>query len=180
MIVAREQVEKYYGIPKEEKRKKPSPVEKRHLSRRSRLLYTGLIVLTFITGVIISFYYAQVFITNYRIHSLQKQLAVLQKETDNLYSDINQLTSLERIEQVAVNKLGMVRPGETDVVKIAMKNDQPADPVKAGATAEGRVAAQAENHINDAKENVPQGEQNWVIQAFSNLVKRVEQGVPSR
>jgi len=180
LIVAREQVQDNYGVPtgspREDKRKRSSSQEE-HLSRPHRLICVGLIALTFVIGITISFYYAQVFITNYRIHSTQKQLAALQKETDALYSDLAGLTSLERVERVAINELGMVRPDGSDVVKLAMDNE---DSIQSNQNQSLLGQTAQLNEPEEKTEARAPREKNWVIQAFSDLVKQVEEGVPSR
>lgn len=175
MIVAREQVQHNYGIPREEKRKRPSPGRGRRFSRRSRMVFTGLVALAFINGVIISFYYAQVFITSYRIHSLQKQLVLLQEETSVMYSDLAKLQSLDRIEKVAVNKLGMVKPDGDRVVKVAVNIDTKKSPAPQEKEEKTPAARREQQGIHSTGQ-----EQNWVIQAFSNLVEKVKEGLPSR
>lgn len=172
MIVAREQVQQHYGIPWEEKQKRPTPRRGRSFSRRYRIVFTGLVALAFITGVIISFYYAQVFITNYRIHSLQNQLAALQKETDDLYSDLAKLSSLERIEKVAINELGMVKPSSNQVIKVAVNVDLDKSPALRESRP-GPLEKQKEQKVQPGVQ-----EKNWVIQAFNDLVEQVKEGVP--
>ncbi|MTI85253.1 MAG: cell division protein FtsL [Firmicutes bacterium] len=180
MIVAREQVQDNYGVPsaspREDKRKRSS-LQAEHLSMRHRLISVGLIALTFVVGITISFYYAQVYITNYRIQNTQKQLAVLQQETDALYSDLAELSSLERVERVAISELGMVRPDGSDVVKLDMNNKAP---IHSNQTTSLPGQTVRLNEPEEKTEARTPREKNWVIQAFSDLVKQVEEGVPSR
>lgn len=172
MIVAREQARHDYGIYRKGKQKRQVPRRGRHLSRHHRLLFTGMVALAFFTGVVISFYYAQVFVTSYRIYNLQNQLVELQKETDDLYGEIAKLTSLERIEKVATSKLGMVKPGDTDVIKVTASKD-----ANNSATTRNSPERQAGPSGNESGQGV---KKNWIIEALADLVEQVKGGVPLR
>lgn len=176
MIVAREQVQQNYGIPREEVKKTTKPKRGRQISSYDRVLLIGMVVMAFITGIIISFYYAQVFATNYRIHSLQKELVILHQQTDDMYGKIAALTSLERIEEVAINQLGMVKPVDGDVVRIAVNVDS------GEAIDNPEVLLQNSEPIGQKKTGEVSKDQkeNWIIRSFVDLVGQVKEGVPSR
>lgn len=169
MIVAREQVRQDYNVYRKEKQKRAAFKQGKSLNRRRRVGLTALVLLAFVTGVVISFYYAQVLVTGYRIHYLQNKLAALQKETDDLQGEIARLNSMERIEKVATQKLGMVRPGSSDVIKV-------------GVTSAAPVQRTGGSEIIQRDKGKPgqQEEGSWVIQAFTDLVQEVKNGISAR
>lgn len=157
------------GIPQAEKRRYVE--RKRQHSRRGRVVLTGLVALIFTTGLVISFYYAQIFITSYRIQGLQNQMAVLQEETDDLHSELAMLKSPDRIENIAVNKLDMVKPDGSKVVKVNVNIDAGKTPAAQGI--------QDKNAALQKRQNPPTGQdRHWAIQSFSDLLEQVKEGVP--
>lgn len=166
MIVAREKVQ-YHSLPevpavKERPRRRPA---RRNLVRKEKIALTGLVVLFFCTSVLIAVYYAQVLATGYLLNKTQGELAQLRKESHDLYTRVNQFSSLENVEVLAVNRLGMVKPQSDQVILVqspapAARTSSIADP--AGGT--GQMAA--EKH-----------EPNWVIRAFTKMVGRLEASI---
>lgn len=176
MIVAREQVESY-SLPDEPNQSRQPRRRAGGLPRGQRLVAAGLVFLFFATGIVIAFYCAQLAATGYRIHKLDQELAMLRKETHGLHGEISRMDSLERVEAMAVSRLGMVRPEVDQVVRIktdsgtaatmlAANNDPGAagteEPVATGAVPEATTSVGAEE------------ERNWVIQAFVDLFGQLE------
>ena len=117
MIVAREQVESY-SLPGEITQPRRRRRRAEGLPRGQRLAATGLVLLFFATGILVAFYCAQVAATGYRIHKVENDLAMLRKETHGLHGEITSLSSLDRVEVVAVSRLGMVKPEANQVVMV--------------------------------------------------------------
>ncbi|MFZ5590620.1 MAG: cell division protein FtsL [Bacillota bacterium] len=126
MIVAQERYQQY-NLPVEEQKRRPvrRPVRQKHPERAVLLC---LMVALLGTGMGIVYYYAQLVSTAYQIYCLKQELQALQQETESLAAGIADLSSLRRVEQVAVHKLGMVRPdGQTLVLHQSVSN-QPSEP----------------------------------------------------
>jgi len=172
LIVAREKAE-YLGwaqLPEQKRRSGRRPA-KQNLVRKEKLLLAGLVLVFFCSFVVIAFYYAQVLVTGYRLNQAQKELALLRKESHNLYTEVNELASLENIEYIAVHKLGMVRPQNDQVVLVQKVN--PAE--QAGKTS--AVAADAPVNEKEQAAGQKQREGNWVIRAFADMVGRLEASI---
>jgi cell division protein FtsL len=141
------------------------------------LAATGLVFLFFAIGILVAFYCAQVAATGYRMHKLENDLSMLRKETHGLHSDIARLSSLDRVEAVAVSRLGMVKPEPNQVVMV--KTDLAAAEAMATNNT-GREAGAVEGTAPPAAGEQAAGEagagegRNWVIQAFVNLVGQLE------
>lgn len=176
MIVAREQAE-YYSLPDEPNQSRSPRRRSGGLPKGQRLMAAGLVFLFFATGIVIAFYFAQVAATGYRIHKVDQDLAQLRKETHGLHSEISRMDSLERVEAVAVSRLGMVRPEVDQVVRIKTDLDTAATILATNnnldaASTEGPVATGA---VPEATNSVgSEGERNWVIQAFVDLFGQME------
>lgn len=158
MIVAKEQP--YYQSPPGEKRR-PAPVPRpKTLSRRRQLALTGLVLLAFITGIAICYLHAQIMTTGCQIVSLQKNLGDLDVQTRELSEQVAGLSSLQRIEQVATTRLGMVKPDNKNVV-LVQSTPQPSA---------GTLAASSRPQPVNAARMPAVKERNWVLQALAELV----------
>lgn len=169
MVVARERTESY-GLPET-----PAPQERAGNRRRTstwdrkdRLVFTGLVLLIFCSCVVISFYYAQIISTGYRLNKAQHELNLLRTESHDLYTKINQLSSLDYIEVVAVHKLGMVAPEQDDVVLVQAPM---ANTVGNGAPAPVGTEAEVMAVGDEQTGHHP------VIQAFADMVERLEKSI---
>lgn len=172
MIVAREKTP-YYDLPElpvDEKKQRRRQAGRRPL-RKEQLALTGLVVLFFCTSVLIAFYYAQVLVIGYKLNKAESELAQLRKESHDLYTRVNRLSSLENVEALAVNRLGMVAPCNDQVILV-----QSVAPPKENA--EPAVAAtEPENRAVAGKAAGSESEQNWVIRAFTKMVGRLEASI---
>ncbi len=174
MIVARENAElnaEYYGLPElpaQERRVRRRQVV-RGLPRRDQLALTGLVLLSFCCCVIVAYYYAQVLITGYRLNMAETELTRLRVESHDLYARVNQLTSLENIEAIAVHKLGMVKPQNDRIVIV-----QEASPVVNQADNGDTVRGEASSPDSFMAK---QREQNWLIRTFADMVSLWEASI---
>lgn len=62
--------------------------------------------------------FAQIVHAEYTLVELREQRKVLEREQSEFELAIQELTSLERVEQVATGKLGMVTPEDREVLEI--------------------------------------------------------------
>ena len=170
MIVAREKPQ-YYSLPKmpgEKKQPQSKPV-RRSLKWKDKLALTGLVGLFFCSSLLIAFYFAQVLTTGYLLNNTETDLVQLRKESHDLYIRVNQFTSLENVEVLAVNRLGMVKPVNDEVIMV-----QSVVPPKlpAAASADGNGVEHELRQVTDEKR-----EQNWVIRAFTKMVGHLEASI---
>ncbi|MEG3070074.1 MAG: cell division protein FtsL [Candidatus Syntrophopropionicum ammoniitolerans] len=127
MIVAQEKTG-YYRFPTEE----TPPVKKitrrkRTLRNRHKLVFIGLVLAAFLVGVAITVFCSQISTLGYKITRLEKELALLHKENYNLNEEIQKMSSLGRIEYIAVNKLGMKKPDDNNILVVNLNEIDDAD-----------------------------------------------------
>ncbi|OAT81815.1 cell division protein FtsL [Desulfotomaculum copahuensis] len=158
MIVAREQP--YHQSPPGEKRRPVPDPRPNTLPRRRQLALTGLVLLAFLTGIAVCYLHAQIMTTGCQIVSLQKNLGDLNVETRELSEQVAGLSSLQRIEQVATTRLGMVKPDNKNVV-LVQATPQPSG---SAAAAPSRTKPAGVVRVPAAKDR------NWVLQALAELV----------
>ena len=161
MILAQEKTG-YYGMPLE----KPGRKKTRRLknfTRGRRIALTGTVLVTFLLGVLIIYYHSQVSTLGYQISCLEKELALLRVENHSLEGDVQRLASLDRVETLALEKLGMVKPGSDNVlfVEVAGKTVQASEPVPEQGAAGGFSFAGSEK-------------KSRLIRAFTEMVYRLE------
>lgn len=118
MIVAQEKTG-YYGLSREAARHKK--IRRRKIMPVGRrIALTAMILAGFLIGVSITYYYSQVFALGYRLGCLEKELAILRVENNNLDGEVQRLASLDRVESLAINKLGMVKPDSNNVLVVTV------------------------------------------------------------
>ncbi len=162
MIVAQEKTG-YFKLSDDAPRKKKLAWKKKSYSKNHRLVLIGLVLAGFLVGVSITVYCSQIITLGYQITSLEKELALLRIENHSLDEEIKRMNSLERVEFLAVNKLGMVRPDENNILVVTVAGkDQPAG-TPGPAADEGRV-----DGVTPAGK-----EKSSLIRAFDELVNRL-------
>lgn len=122
MIVAQDKTG-FYGLSADQ----PRPKKKRRLKKSSkgpRILLIGMVLLAFSLGIAVTYFQAKVFKVGYQISSLQQELAILRVENHDLDEKVQQLSSLERVETLAINKLGMVKPDSSNVMLLAVAGEE--------------------------------------------------------
>ncbi|WP_192868107.1 cell division protein FtsL [Calderihabitans maritimus] len=106
----------------------------------------GLILVGFIIGLLLTYEYARLAATGYKITRVKQEIAALQSANEKLQLEIAKLKSLERIEIIATTKLGMEKP--RDKVQLVFINElEPA--VRMAhyhSEAEENMVGQKENH----------------------------------
>ncbi len=165
MIVAQEKTG-YYRLSEDAPRPKKIAWGKL-FPKNHRLALIGLVFAGFLVGVSITVYCSQVIALGYQITRLEKELALLRIENHSLDNEIKRMTSLERVEYVAVNKLGMVKPDENNILIVTVPGlNQPTESPDSGMN-EGQVSG-----------NTPaEKEKSRLIRAFDELVNRLENKV---
>jgi len=131
LIVAQERPDYDHQFLPQPTRKLSRKTKKRprQMSRRKKLVLTGAIVACFVLGLFISYYFARVVTLGYSITVTEKELAELKKENEYLASEIDRLSSLDNIERVAKNELGMIEPGKDDIIMVAVDSEQNTDQI---------------------------------------------------
>lgn len=74
------------------------------------MLFCALILLLIITGVGLIGMHGRVVAINYRVQQVNREISRLQEEREYLNIEVKKLASLERIEHIAINELGMQYP----------------------------------------------------------------------
>ncbi|HZK18724.1 MAG TPA: hypothetical protein VFD15_05355 [Clostridia bacterium] len=172
MIVAQEKQDygsRYYD-PVRENRKRKS---RRLLIPSGRvLMLCGIVLLCFTLAIFVSLYFANLVKLGYDLGNLEKELALLEKENQVLANSVAEFTSLECIETIAYQELGMVKPGSDDVIFVplglAYSNSDEAIDGEQDQGSRGENTLIAENTISQADREG----KSWIIQAFADLVAR--------
>lgn len=161
MIVAQEKTG-YYRLSEDAPRPKKTS-RRKAFSANHRLALIGLVFAGFLVGIAITVYCSQTIALGYQIASLEKELAVLRIENHNLDEEIGRMTSLERVEDLAVNKLGMVRPDDNNVLVVTAAGKDQSSETPDPAADEGQVTG-----------NTPaEEEKSRLIRAFDELINRL-------
>ena len=165
MSVAAEKIQEY-AYPDETPRREQSIPKKVQIKKKSslnpRLMAVSAIGLIFLTGLF--FITTQAIITNRsdKIIQTKAEILDLQNSNERLKLKIAEMKSMNRIEQIARNQLGMVSPQTESIEYIAF-----ADPAVAGPP-----AAAAASPAAAAKDVKPS-----ILQNISRLVSHYLLGV---
>lgn len=161
MIVAQEKTG-YYKLSEDAPPKKKSKVKA--APKRPRLAIIGLVLAGFLTGVMITVYCSQVITLGYQITRLEKELALLRVENHDLAEEVHKMTSLERVEAIAVGKLGMVKPDNNNVLVVTVD----------GINQQKGFSETESDRGQDSGNNYVGQEKIPLIRAFTELVNRFE------
>ena len=161
MIVAQEKTG--YYRPEEPPPPKKEP-RKKVFRKNHRLALIGLVIAGFLVGVAITVFCAQTIALGYQITHLEEELALLRVENNSLDQEIQRLTSLERIEYLAANELGMIKPDVNNVLVVTIDgaNQSTRTPGPAGDEGQATGYAPAEK------------EKNRFLNAFDELLNRLK------
>lgn len=157
MIVARKQA--YQNLPEERRRLviRSRPRARRSLKRLSltaiTLFYVGLAILT-------SILYARILLTGYQIVRAQKEVAALEVQTRSLMEEVSRLSSLERVEALAVSRLGMTKPDDRKLILVQIEDSGNASPRTSASPGTSQV------------KEAPQERYHWLLQALVELINR--------
>ncbi|MGI5875243.1 MAG: cell division protein FtsL [Dethiobacteria bacterium] len=90
---------------------------------REGFLFCGLILCLIIIGVSLISQYSRVLAVNYKIHRVSREISQLREEQEHLLIEVKRLSSLERIEEIAKNDLGLQYPEEKQWLFISARGD---------------------------------------------------------
>lgn len=157
MVVAQEKPY-YSSLPKKNRQTRKRP-RVHYVPRRERLVLTGLVLLVFCAAILFVYSSAQVIIAGYQLNKMKKEVNDLHIQTQAMNENIARLSSLERVEKVAVTKLGMVKPDTSQMILVK-------------ATPPGPDARQhlSPEESGEAPAALARGKDNWIIRAFVRLV----------
>jgi len=88
---------------------------------KERLLFVGVILLCFFLGLYYTTLSAVVARQGYQLEKLQNEIKNIQTENERLEVVVARLSSLDRVEKVATEKLGMGKPDYQQVVFMPAK-----------------------------------------------------------
>ena len=164
MILARERSD-YYHQPLQVNRP-PRTQRVMRFKNRTKVLYAGILLAAFLMGLGLTWRYVQVTATGYEIVRMKKDLKALEDRNQELQMQADNMTSLPRIQSVAVNKLGMIKPdGEAGVQFVAVESSK-----SASGTAAAQTAAQPAGYGQTAARAAQKDDSVNIIRAFTNLV----------
>ncbi|MEW6771372.1 MAG: septum formation initiator family protein [Bacillota bacterium] len=107
MILVREQL----ADPLPQKKQRVARPKKK-LARSYRLKLSGMVLLGFVLGLTVILCQTRMTCIGFRLQELHKEIARVEAENQALDNAIHRLSAPERIEAVAVQRLGMIRPPE--------------------------------------------------------------------
>lgn len=114
MVVAQEEIQ--YQQSAHEAAKSHKVVKRKvrtsNSMRRAKTLAVSLVIVGFVAGSAVAAEYARLAIKNYDISQLQQSIQTEQTQNEQLQLQISQLKSIGRIEMIATQQLGMVKPAQ--------------------------------------------------------------------
>ncbi len=98
------------NIPRQNSYDLPRPRERSIPVPRESLLLCGMLLCLIIIGVGLITQYGHNIAGNYRVQQMRNEIALIQEENEQLLLDVKRLGSLDRIEAIAANELGLQYP----------------------------------------------------------------------
>ncbi len=171
MILAREKLD--YDFPQTIEEQQPKPKRKTHkMPAGQKIVLVSLVLSCFVIGSFVAYYFAQVAYLGYKIDLLQTKLADLRLESHNLEQEVTKITSLEKVEAIAVNEMGMVKPADDNVVLLdagLVQSDSEDAQQKSLAEKQSRsLESITLPQKAEKKDTVP----NRFVQAFADMLER--------
>jgi len=136
-------------------------VRPRPKARKNRGSLVVMVMVIFLTGMAVAYYYAQLYTLDYQLNTLQNQINTLEASTQDLNASVSTFSSLSYVEEVATTKLGMVKASGQPVLTVSV-----APPVAAPIV---QATTQPSKQVYAVK--------NPVIEAFNQMVSRFEQKI---
>lgn len=125
MILAREKVDyQSWEAPSQSSQKPSTRQNIKKQTTKSRRVYLVVVLMAFLLGILIASQYTRLAVAGYQLDKQQKQLVVLEKQNQVLNMQVSQLKSLNRIEQIATGKLGMVATQNVQFLAVARPSTQ--------------------------------------------------------
>ncbi|HIE12225.1 MAG TPA: hypothetical protein EYP63_02170 [Desulfotomaculum sp.] len=127
MMLAKEQAY-VHPLPRE---RRPVPKRRRRLVRAERAKISALVLLGFLLGLTVVLCQARMAYVGFCLQEFQKEMARVEAENQALEGAIQRLSSPDKVEALAVQKLGMVRPPAGQSIEVPVTVSQaPAGSVK--------------------------------------------------
>lgn|GEM_PF-3901429 len=127
---------------------KKSRQAKKKLPARVKFVIVSFVGLMFVVGLALTSRVVLYFYRGYEIARLNGEIEALQTDNERLKLEIEQLCSLNRIENLALNKLGMVKP-DTDDIEMLPINENPALASKGTGTNDSDNSADSPAHTEE-------------------------------
>lgn len=161
LILAKEKYD-YYDL---EQISRPSTqvrkIRKLKYKKNPKTFAVLIVMAFFIMGLALAARYAQITTAGYKINNLKKQVSSLQDENDQLDVQVKKLESLDRIETIAVGKLGMQKPNDNEGVQfLAMEPNENSK----------NVANKTQIAKNEQTKNTKAQKKTGLLEAFANLL----------
>ncbi|HEX3015615.1 MAG TPA: cell division protein FtsL [Desulfobacteria bacterium] len=143
MVVARETVslEQLPVFEPEPGKKAGRQIHKSDTSKQAKAIAMVLVAIIFLMGIGIAWEYSRLAIKNFQISKLKKDIAAAQMTNDSLQLGVDKLRSVSRIESMAINQLGMVKPAQYAFLNYNDKVNENAQSPTAGAVSANKPAA---------------------------------------
>lgn len=109
MLLAKEKVN-YYDVADYGRKTRKKIKTTRKYKKNPKVLLILFIIAAFLMGLFLASKYAQLAISGYEIGKMKDSLSKLQMQNEQLTLEVAKLQSLDRIEKIAVEKLGMGKP----------------------------------------------------------------------
>ncbi len=87
------------------------------------MLLCVLIVLLIAVSIGLIAQYSRVIAVNYQLQQVERELAELQVEKERLAIDVRSMSSLERIQNIAVNELGLQYPEQKQWLRLSTRGE---------------------------------------------------------
>ncbi|MDO9536523.1 MAG: cell division protein FtsL [Bacillota bacterium] len=97
-------------LPREKSYDLPHVRPKRVQAHCGSLLLCGILLCLVMTSVGLIAQYGRLVAGSYQLQQMRREIHLLQEERERLHIEVNRLGSLERIEEIAVNELGLQYP----------------------------------------------------------------------
>ena len=88
------------------------------------LLLCVLIFLLIAVSIGLIAQYSRVIAVNYQVQQVDREISQLQEEKERLALEVRSLSSLERIETIAVNELGLQYPEQKQWLRLSAREEQ--------------------------------------------------------
>ena len=105
-----------------EKRRQINAKKKKEINK-SRVLIVGYVFMIILSAVFMIGKNVAEYESSLKIKSLQKELAELQSYTSQKVFEMEENIDLTKVEEIAVNRLGMQRPSKNQTVYVNIKQD---------------------------------------------------------
>jgi cell division protein FtsL len=118
-----EQISRNSHLPREKSYDLPHVRPKRVQSHCGSLLLCGILLCLVITSVGLIAQYGRLVAGSYQLHQMRREIYLLQEEKERLNIEVRRLSSLERIEEIAVNELGLQYPEKRQWLILSSRGD---------------------------------------------------------